>query len=59
MPRARHLAAAAGHLIEFLAEFCDQRVHRLGVAGEIGGVGIDRGMERHGNFDNLGRKAIS
>ncbi|OIQ68535.1 hypothetical protein GALL_498700 [mine drainage metagenome] len=36
MPGARRLSAAAGHLIELLAELRDQRAHRLGVAGKVG-----------------------
>ena len=44
MPGARGLAAAAGNLVEFLAELGDQRPHGFGIAGEIGRCGIDRGM---------------
>ena len=36
VPGARGFAAAAGHLIELVAEFCDQRPHRLRIAGKIG-----------------------
>ncbi len=48
VPVARDLAAAAGHLVEFAAQFGDQRAHGFGVAGEIGGCGVDRGVKRHG-----------
>ena len=47
VPVARHLAAAASHLAEFLPELCDQGAHGFGVAGKIGRCGIDRGMKRH------------
>jgi hypothetical protein len=36
MAGSRRFAAAAGHLIELLAEVCDQRTHRLGVTGKFG-----------------------
>ena len=48
MPGARGLAAAAGHLIELVAQLGDQRPHGLGIAGKIGRGGIDAGMKRHG-----------
>jgi hypothetical protein len=48
MSGTRCLAAAAGHLVELLPEFCHQNPHRFGVAGKIGRTGIDSGMERHG-----------
>jgi hypothetical protein len=35
VPGAGCLATAAGHLIELLPEFCDQRAHRFSVAGKI------------------------
>ncbi|MGY4479060.1 hypothetical protein ACVILL_006474 [Bradyrhizobium sp. USDA 3364] len=44
---ARGLAAAAGHLAEFVAKLRDQAAHHLGVAGEFGRCGIDRRMKRH------------
>src|SRR5260370_38247764 len=47
VPGPRYLAAAAGHPIELLPEFCDQRPHRLGVAGKIGRGGVGTGMKRH------------
>src|SRR5882672_8708054 len=48
MPGARGLAAAAGDLIELIAEFGDQRAHGLGVACKVGRGGVGRGMKRHG-----------
>ena len=48
MPLARRLAAAAGHDLELVAKLGDQAAHHVGVAGELGGCGIDGGMKRHG-----------
>ena len=48
MPLARRLAAAAGHDLELLAKFGHQAAHHVGVAGKLGGRGIDGGMKRHG-----------
>jgi len=55
MPGARNLAAAACDPVEFFAKFRDQAAHHVGVAGELGGFGIDRGVKRHGPrfFDGL------
>ena len=49
VPLARDLAAAAGYLTEFFVELGDEAAHDFGVAREIGGCGIDRGMKRHGS----------
>jgi hypothetical protein len=48
MPRARNLAAATCDLVKLFAKFRDQAAHHVGVAGELGGFGIDRGVKRHG-----------
>ena len=48
MPLARHLAAAAGHDLELVAKLGDEAAHHVGVAGKLGGCGIDGGMKRHG-----------
>ena len=48
MPLARRLAAPAGDNLELLAQFGDQAAHHVGVAGKLGGCGIDGGMKRHG-----------
>ena len=48
MPLARRLAAPAGHDLELVAKLGDQAAHHVGVAGKLGGRGIDGGMKRHG-----------
>jgi len=35
MPDARRFATAPGHVIEPVAEFCDQGTHDFGIAGKI------------------------
>src|ERR1700722_11852937 len=35
MPDARRVATAPGHVIEPVAEFCDQGAHDFGIAGKI------------------------
>src|SRR5260221_7879271 len=48
MECVRRFAAAAGDHVELFAKLGNEAAHHLGVAGKIGGCGIDRGMKRHG-----------